>query len=123
MVRDSGTYALPVQINGTLTLNFVLDSGASDVSIPSDVFGTLMRSGTVTKADITGKASYTLADGSVKEAITFRLRSLKVGPISVENVQASVSEAAGPLLLGMSFLGRFSSFSINTLQHQLVLNR
>ena len=60
MVRDGGTYAVPVQINGTLTLNFVVDSGASDVSIPSDVFGTLIRSGTVTSGDIIGKARYTL---------------------------------------------------------------
>jgi len=123
MVREGGTYAVPVQINGMLTLNFVVDSGASDVSIPADVFGTLMRTGTVTKDDMIGKAKYTLADGSVKEATTFRIRSLKVGQVSLENVQASVAEAAGPLLLGMSFLGRFPSFSIDTVQHQLVLNR
>jgi clan AA aspartic protease (TIGR02281 family) len=123
MVRDGGAYAVPVQINGTLTLNFVVDSGASDVSIPSDVFGTLIRTGTVTRDDIIGTAKYTLADGSVKEAPTFRIRSLKVGQLTIENVKAGVAEAAGPLLLGMSFFGRFSSFSIDTLQHELVLNR
>ena len=45
MVRSGGTYGLPVLINKAITLDFVLDSGASDVSIPKDVFGTLVRTG------------------------------------------------------------------------------
>ena len=43
MVRKGGTYAVPVQINGAITLDFLLDSGATDVSIPSDVFTTLVE--------------------------------------------------------------------------------
>ena len=43
LVQDQGVYELPVRINGVLTLNFVLDSGASDVSIPSEVVLTLVR--------------------------------------------------------------------------------
>jgi hypothetical protein len=40
------------------------DSGASDVSIPSDVFLTLIRTGTINKEDIFGKEKYKLADGT-----------------------------------------------------------
>ena len=35
--KRGGVYELPVKINGVLTLNFVLDSGASEVLIPADV--------------------------------------------------------------------------------------
>jgi hypothetical protein len=45
MVSDGGTFAVPVTINNQLTLKFVVDSGASDVSIPTDVVSTLVRTG------------------------------------------------------------------------------
>jgi clan AA aspartic protease (TIGR02281 family) len=121
MVRSGGTYAVPVLINGAITLNFVLDSGASDVSIPSDVFGTLVRTGTVTERDIIGSETYTLADGSRKKATTFNIRSLKVGSALIENVKGSVAEDAGPLLSGMSFLSRFPSWSVDNGRHVLIL--
>jgi clan AA aspartic protease (TIGR02281 family) len=110
-----------VLINKAITLDFVLDSGASDVSIPSDVFGTLVRAGTITKEDIIGSDTYTLADGSQKKSTTFRIRSLKVGPVVLENVKGSVAEDTGPLLLGMSFLSRFKSWSVDNERHILVL--
>jgi clan AA aspartic protease (TIGR02281 family) len=123
MIQANGIYTVPVQINGQLTLNFALDSGASAVSIPSDVFGTLVRTGTLAKTDIIGRTKYRLADGSIKEAPTFQIRSLKVGTVTLENVSALVAEASGPLLLGMSFLARFTSWSVDNARHQLVLVR
>ncbi len=42
-----GTYVGPVLINNALTLNFVVDSGAADVSVHADVVMTLLRPGTV----------------------------------------------------------------------------
>ena len=116
-----GTFLVPVLINNAITLNFYLDSGASDVSIPSDVFGTLIRAGTITKSDILGADTYRLADGSSKKSITFRIRSLKVGPVTLENVKGSVAEDAGPLLLGMSFLSRFKEWTVDNQRHVLVL--
>jgi predicted aspartyl protease len=32
---DGGIFVVPVQINGTMTLDFVIDSGAADVSVPA----------------------------------------------------------------------------------------
>lgn len=40
--KQGGVYRVPVKINGVITLDFVLDSGASEVNIPADVFLTLM---------------------------------------------------------------------------------
>jgi hypothetical protein len=45
--KDGGTFVVPVQINGAITLNFTIDSGAADVSVPADVFSTLTRTGTI----------------------------------------------------------------------------
>ena len=60
--RD-GTYVAPVRVNGALVLPFVIDTGASDVSIPADVVLTLTRTETVTSADFIGSQNYVLADG------------------------------------------------------------
>jgi predicted aspartyl protease len=51
--KDGGTFVVPVQVNGAITLDFTIDSGAADVTVPADVFSTLTRTGTVTDADIT----------------------------------------------------------------------
>jgi len=121
MLLEGGVYKVPVSINDTITLKFVVDSGAADVSIPADVVTTLMRSETITKSDFVGVETYTLADGSETSSPTFRIRSLKVGDIVLQNVMGSVAKREGDLLLGQSFLGRFKSWSINNTTHTLVL--
>jgi hypothetical protein len=51
---EGGAFTVPVSINDKLTLNFILDSGAANVSIPADVVMTLMRTGTLSAADFLG---------------------------------------------------------------------
>jgi hypothetical protein len=120
---DSSIYTIAVTINEKLPLDFVLDSGASDVSVPADVVLTLVRMGTLTKDDFIGKQTYELADGSTAPSDVFRIRSLKIGDFTLENVVASVGDVHGHPLLGQSFLNRFRSWSIDNGEHALVLTR
>ena len=120
MKKEGGTYVVPVLINNAITLDFTVDSGASDVSIPEDVVSTLIRAGTIKSTDFINEQTYTLADGSKMKSHTFRIRSLKVGDRVLENVTGSVAPAKGSLLLGQSFLGRFKSWSIDNTKHVLV---
>ena len=80
-----------VIINKSIILDFIVDSGASDVSIPVDVVATLVRTGTLQNSDFMGTQSYKLADGSTVPSATFRIRSLSVAKITIENVEASVA--------------------------------
>jgi clan AA aspartic protease (TIGR02281 family) len=121
MKKGRGTYVVPVTINDAITLDFTVDSGASDVTIPIDVVKTLIRTGTIRDTDVIGKKTYVLADGSKVKSLTFRIRSLKVGDRVVQNVVGSVAPASGTLLLGQSFLGRFRSWSIDNSRQALVL--
>ena len=120
MNNDGGVYVVPVVVNGAITLDFVVDSGASDVSIPADVVMTLMRTGTLKQSDFLGQKIYVLADGTKVPSQTFRIRSLKVGNKVLENVNGSIASVNGSLLLGQSFLGRFKSWSIDNSKHALV---
>ncbi len=119
--KQSGVLVVPVLINRKIPLEFILDSGASDVSIPADVVSTLVRTGTLTKADFTGANTYVLADGSKVPSATFRIRSLKIGDRVLEDVSGSVGAWNGSLLLGQSFLSRFRSWSIDNARQVLIL--
>ena len=120
--REGGTYVVPVLINGRITLDFTLDSGAADVSIPADVFSTMVRTKTVAESDLMGMQVYVLADGSEQNSQRFRIRSLKVGSLELHDVIGSVSPAAGTLLLGQSFLSRIKFWSIDNVRHVFVFN-
>jgi clan AA aspartic protease (TIGR02281 family) len=119
--KAGGTFIVPVQINGAITLGFTVDSRAADVSIPADVFSTLVRTGTIGTADIVGERAYVLADGTTRKAPTFIIKSLKVGDRLIENVRGSVTSSQGSLLLGQSFLERFKSWSVDSTKHVLLL--
>jgi clan AA aspartic protease (TIGR02281 family) len=123
LLKMSGGLIAPVIINNAIKLNFIVDSGASDVSIPTDVFSRLVRANTVTRADVTGTRPYKNADGEVFQSQTFIIRTLKIGNIEAPNVQAKVSPANAPPLLGQSFLKRFKSWSIDNSTQELVLQR
>jgi hypothetical protein len=119
---EGGTFIVPVTINAKITLNFTIDSGASDVSVPADVVSTLIRLGSIERADFLGEQQYQLADGSIVPSPVFNIRSLKVGDKVVENVKGSVASVKGSLLLGQSFLNRFNSWSVDNRQRLLFLN-
>jgi clan AA aspartic protease (TIGR02281 family) len=118
---DGGIFVVPVQINGTMTLDLIIDSGAADVSVPADVVSTLMRAGTIREADFIGQRTYVLADGSKSQSATFTIRSLRVGDMVLDNVRGSVASSQGSLLLGQSFLEHFKSWSIDNTKHELFL--
>jgi predicted aspartyl protease len=110
-----------VTINGQITLKFIVDSGAADVTVPADVVLTLIRTGTLTTDDFLGEKTYTLADGSTLPSAEFMIRSLKIGDRVIENVTGGVAPIAGGLLLGQSLLGRFHSWSIDNQKETLIL--
>lgn len=120
---EHGTYVVPVVVNERITLNFTLDSGAADVSIPKDVFSTLVRAGTIDKGDLLDVGEYELADGSVTTSRRFYIRSMRIGGVELRNVIASVAPAAGTLLLGQTFLSRLQSWSIDNQRHTLLINQ
>lgn len=110
-----------MQINGAITLDFVLDTGADSVVIPEDVLMTLVRAGTVQQADLGAQQPVVLADGSTSPSLPVKLRSLKVGDFELHDIDARITNQSGELLLGETFLHRFKSWSINNETGELTL--
>jgi tetratricopeptide (TPR) repeat protein len=121
MEKSGGVYVVPIRINDVITLPAVVDSGASDVSIPADIVSTLIRTKTITDDDFLGEQTYVLADGSKVPSHRFRIRALKVGNRTVENVVGSIASVNATILLGQSFLSKFKSWSVDNEQHILIL--
>jgi predicted aspartyl protease len=121
LVKKGGTFEVPVLINGVIQLDFTVDSGAADVSIPADVVLVMIRTGTLKDSDFLGTQTYRLADGSTVPSHTFHIRSLKVGDRVIENIIGSVANVEGSLLLGQSFLSRFHRVSFDYSRQVMVL--
>jgi clan AA aspartic protease (TIGR02281 family) len=122
LVEDHGIYKIPVRINDVLTLDFVIDSGASEVQVPADVALTLLRTGTITQDDFLPGKTYVLADGSNVKSERFILKHLKVGNVLVNQVEAGITGIEGQLLLGQSFLQKIDSWSLDNKRKLLILN-
>ncbi len=120
--KQGGVHTVPVKVNDAFTLDFLVDSGAASVSMPADVVQALVRLGTLAPADFLGSKDYRLADGSTLPSPTFRIRSLEVGGIVLQDVTGSMAPVNGRLLLGQSFLSRFRSWSIDNGRQMLVLD-
>jgi clan AA aspartic protease (TIGR02281 family) len=120
--RVGGVLTVPVKLNGAIAANFVLDSGASDVSIPEPLANALRKAGKLADSDILGSEPHMLANGSIVAAKTFTLRSIQVGSVTVMNVRASIAQGNAVPLLGQSFLRQFASWSIDNNRQALVLS-
>jgi len=119
--RNGVNFAAPVLLNGAVESQFLVDSGAADVQVPMSVFDELLKAGTISEADISGFQTYRTANGASVRAVTFLIRSLKIGSVVLDNVRGAVVDAPIPPLLGMSFLGRLRSWALDNERETLVL--
>jgi clan AA aspartic protease (TIGR02281 family) len=117
-----GAFVIPVVLNDVMTVKFIVDSGSADVSIPEDVASTLMKSGTMTGADLLGNKTYMLADGSLVPSKIYRMASLRIGRMVMQNVTVRIAAAKSSLLLGQSFLSRLKSWSMDNARQVMIIN-
>ena len=104
---NHGHFVAEVTVDGT-DVRFLVDTGASDVVLsPADA----ERLG-FDPARLRFSKFYRTANGTVRGA-PVRLSEMKIGPIRVTDVRASVNEAdMNRSLLGMSFLNRLSGYAV-----------
>lgn len=106
MRQESGVYTVPCTVNG-LRLRFIFDTGASNVTISATEALFMLKNEYLTEDDFLAKGAITLADGSIQENTVINLKEVKVGSITLENVQAVVmNNISAPLLLGQSAIAK-----------------
>lgn len=94
---------VPVRINGQTVAPFLIDTGASYVSLPRQV---ALEAGLSIGSD-TRKMRFQTANGIVEQSIV-TLDSVELGSARVGQVAATISDGMEVGLLGLSFFNRFT---------------
>ena len=115
----NGVTKVNCTING-LPLNFVFDTGASDVTISQVEANFMFKNGYLSEKDIVGKQHYQTADGNISVGTVINLNSINFGGLSLNNIRASVVQSQNaPLLLGQSVLQHLGKIEIDNSQRIL----
>lgn len=112
--NNQGVYEVPVIVNNVLKINFIIDSGAADVSISPDVALTLLKTGTIGQNDWLPGKHYTFADGSSTKSTRFNIQSMMLGNHILRDVVCRIDDnIEAPMLLGQSALTKLGSYQID----------
>jgi len=117
MQEKDGVYIAPCKVNG-LKLNFIFDTGASDVSISLTEALFMIKNGYLIESDIQGSTYYSLANGDIVENTSINIRELEIGGKTLQNIKASITHnIEAPLLLGQSVINKLGRIELvdNTL--------
>jgi clan AA aspartic protease (TIGR02281 family) len=115
----NGVTKVDCTING-LPLNFVFDTGASDVSLSQVEANFMFKNGYLNSKDVIGKQRYQTADGNISEGTVVNLRQINFGGLELKNIRASVVRSqSAPLLLGQSILQRLGKIEIDN-EHKVL---
>lgn len=121
MQKENGIYTMPCEING-LKLRFILDTGASDISISLTEVDFMLKNGYFDINDIVGPAKYQTASGEINDGLLINLREVNIGGLKLHNIQASVvSSMDAPLLLGQSALSQLGKFQFDYEKEELII--
>jgi clan AA aspartic protease (TIGR02281 family) len=120
--KMSGVYHLPVELNGVVTLMFILDTGAAEMSLPQEVVQALIQGGTIGRDDFIESKVYVLADGTRVKSPRVIIHKVKIGNRVLHNVEATITDEGSALLLGQNLLEKIGSYTFDGNRQVLVLH-
>ena len=82
MKKEQGVFTVPCKVNG-LPLKFILDTGASDVSLSLKEADYILKNGLLNDEDIIGSDYYQNATGSISVGVRVILREIIFGDIKI----------------------------------------
>lgn len=116
MEKRDGVFYIPGKVNG-LPLQFIFDTGASDVNISLTEALFMLKNGYISQTDLGGTSYAQVADGSIVENTEVTLREIEVGGIKLKNIKAYVSNSLNaPLLFGQTAIQKLGPIQINGTQ-------
>jgi len=120
MYEKDGVRYVPVKINGQ-ELDFVFDTGASDICISLLEAYILLKNGTLKEEDIIGSQQFMTASGDIAEGTRIKLKSVQIGNKLIENVEATVVDNMdAACLLGQSVLSQFGKYTIDNQSNEII---
>jgi clan AA aspartic protease (TIGR02281 family) len=130
--RETGHIITPVLINGQITANMIVDTGASVVVLSQKTWDKLLAAGTkpTYPPEVKRSVDLIVGDGRKVKAEYVILRSIKVQDASADYVEGAIMpDEASPTaktgydgVLGMSFLSKFK-FGFNQKEGTMTLEK
>lgn len=106
MKSDGGVSIIPCKVNG-LNLNFIFDTGASNVSISLTEASFMFKNGYLDTADIIGTSNYLDANGNINEGVVINLKEIEIAGLKMFDVKATIiKNIKAPLLFGQSAISK-----------------
>lgn len=122
LTRYLSAYVLKVNV-GAVEGKFIVDSGASDMLINREFEKKLLDAGILKKTDVLGEKTYALADGRKVKAKIYNVSGIQAGGFTVDNVLTGVISSNASLLLGKSFLDKFTRWKVDNAKKTLYLEK
>ena len=120
--RSSNVFEVNAKINGS-PLDFILDTGCSDVSISTAEAIYFLKNGILTEDDLGEIGVAQLANGSKIRTLSFNIKKMEIGGKTLYNVSASITDSkTAPLLLGQSVLSKLGKVNIDYSRRVLEFN-
>lgn len=109
---------------GNISKYFIIDSGASNMTISSNLERELLLEGLIKKENYSDDENFSTADGSIITCRIIILNNINIGGFIVNNVKiAVVKNDKSDLLLGKSLLNKFKKWSIDNQKSILYLEK
>lgn len=113
MDKRGNVYYIPGKVNG-LDLEFIFDTGASNVCLSMTEALFMLKNGKLDMQDVKGTSYSSIADGSIVENTNVILREVEVGGIKLTNVEAVVVQNLdAPLLFGQSAIQKLGPIQLD----------
>ena len=113
MEEYNGVYRIPCIVNGA-KMKFIFDTGASNVCLSMSMAEYLYDNEFISKEDILGTGSSSVADGRIVDHVIINLKDIEIAGQHLNNVQAVVIDGQNaPLLMGQSAIQKLGSIELN----------
>jgi clan AA aspartic protease (TIGR02281 family) len=122
MRKDGDIMKIPCKVNG-LSLEFILDTGASSVSISLSEALFMIKNGYLKTDDILEKEKYMTANGTIADGTKILIHEIQIGDYKLQNITGNITHTLdAPLLLGNSVLSKLGDFNLNINNATLTIN-
>lgn len=122
VISIMGIHKIKIRIGNEVRV-WMIDSGASDLLISEEFGKTLKAKGLLSEANFIGEGRYSLADNRIVTCKRYKIDSIQIGHMVVNNIILATSKNAVEFLAGKSLLNKFSQWSIDNQNSFLILKR
>src|SRR4030095_10967214 len=112
VISVMGMHKVKMKI-GKQTKIWLIDSGASDLLISEEFAKILKAEGVITSLNYLGEGHYGLADNRQITCKRYKIDSVEIGDLHINNVMLAVSKEAGEFLVGKSLLNKFTQWILD----------